>query len=189
MAVHSTHVHHRPDPSVLLQAILYGSVRFWFFTLIINDYILECIESDAYHLVWASNPELLSNEDGTKKRSRAYIHEPASYHDQKRGGAGLPHLRSHIKAFYAQWIRRYLHPSNPPWKSIADVWLANKYPTGRGAILINMQGDLYTDVPLTAPYLRECVKAFESAKLQQDTNILNHRVAGESIFFNHRFEA
>ena len=52
-----------------------------------------------------------------------------------------------------------------------------------------MQGDLYTDVPPTAPYLRACVKAFESAKLQQDTSILDHRVAGESIFFNHRFEA
>ena len=76
--------------TLLLQAILYGSVRFWFFTILINDRIVEHIESDAYHLVWASNPSLLTSEDGTSKKSRAYIHEPASYLDQKRGGAGLP---------------------------------------------------------------------------------------------------
>ena len=174
--------------TLLLQAILYGSIRFWFFTLLINEHILSCVESDAYHLVWASNPELLSNEDGTSKRARAYIHEPASYHEQKQGGAGLMHLRSHIKAFYAQWIRRYLHPSNPPWKSVADMWLARDYPTGRGAILLNMEGSLHSDIPLTAPYLRACVKAFESARLQQDTTILDHRIAGESIFFNNRFD-
>ena len=33
------------------------------------------------------------------------------------------------------------------------------------------------------------MKAFESARLQQDKSILDHRVAGESIFFNHRFDA
>ena len=169
--------------------ILYGSIRFWFFSILISDRVIALFESDAYHLVWASNPSLLTNEDGTSTRARAYIHAPATYRDQKQGGAGLPHLRSHIKAFQAQWIPRYLHPSNPPWKLIADVWLAKPYPTGRGAILINMTGDLHDDVPPTAGYLRACVKAFEDAKLQQDTSILDHRVAGESVLFNHRFDA
>lgn len=72
------------------------------------------VESDAYHLIWASHPELFSDEEGTEKNSRAYIHKAASYIDQKKGGGGLMHLRSHINAFYAQWGRRYLHPSRPP---------------------------------------------------------------------------
>ena len=175
--------------SLLLQAILYGSIRFWFFTILMSNRILELFESDAYHLVWASKPNLLTNEDGTSTRARAYIHAPATYLDQKQGGAGLPHLKSHMKAFHAQWIRRYLHPSNPPWKSIADIWLAEPYSMKRGAILTNVTGSLYTDIPATAPYLRACVKAFEEIRLQQDTTIIDHRVAGESIFFNPRFDA
>lgn len=38
--------------------------------------------------------------------SHEYIHKPATYLDQKKGGARLMHLRSHMK--------RYLHPSEPP---------------------------------------------------------------------------
>ena len=174
---------------LLLQAILYGSIRFWFFSLLISERMLELFISDAYHLVWASKPNLLTNEDGTSTRARAYIHAPAVRLDQKRGGAGLPHLPSHIKAFHAQWVRRYLHPSNPPWKKIADVWLAQPYPAGRGSILAAITGNLYTDIPPTASYLRACVKAFEEINLQQDTTILDHRVAGESIFFSHRYDA
>ena len=53
--------------TLLLQAILYGSVRFWFFTILIDNRIVEYIESDAYHLVWASNLSLLTNEARTSK--------------------------------------------------------------------------------------------------------------------------
>ena len=106
--------------NLLLQAILYGSIRFWLFSLLIHKQIIEYVEQDAYHLIWASNPELFSNEEGTKKNARAYIVKPASYLPQKKGGGGLMHLKSHIQAFYAQWGRRYLQPSNPPWKSVAS---------------------------------------------------------------------
>ena len=108
-------------PGFFLQAILYGSIRFWLFSLIIPAQIITWVEEDAYHLIWASNPELFSDEDGTKKKARAYITKPASYLPQKKGGGGLMHLKSHVQAFYAQWGRRYLHPSNPPWKSVADI--------------------------------------------------------------------
>ena len=98
------------------------------------------------------------------------------------------HFRSHARAFYAQWGRRYLHPSNPPWKSVADTWLANQYPLGRGSLLINIQGNMYTDIPPTAQYFRECIKQFEFLKLTQDTDYLDQFVEGEPIFFNHRFD-
>ena len=174
--------------NLLLQAILYGSLRFWFFSLVVSEKVIECIESDAYHLLWASNPEFLSNEEGTAKKTRAYIHRPATYLPQKEGGASLTHVRSHIKAFYAQWIRRYLHPNKAPWKLIADVWLANPYPLGRGSLLSSITGSFHTDIPPTAPYLRACVKAFEEIKLKQNTSILDGRVIGEPVFLNHRFD-
>ena len=98
------------------------------------------------------------------------------------------HLRSHIRAFYAQWGRRYLDPSNPPWKSVADVWIANKYSIGRGALVANIIGNLYEDIPIEAMYFRACVKSFEQLKLKQDLKILDLHVAGEPLDFNHRFE-
>ena len=58
--------------NILLQSILYGSMRYWFFTLIVPDKIIDLIEQDANALLWAANPELHSNEDGTAKRSNRY---------------------------------------------------------------------------------------------------------------------
>ena len=174
--------------NLLLQAILYGSIRFWLFSLIIPDTIVRLIESDAYHLIWASNPELFTNEDGTTKRSRAYITKNATYQDQKKGGAGLMHIRSHIKAVYAHWGRRYLHPNAAPWKSIAHMWLKDPYPMGSGQILTSTMGKFYTDVPDQARYLRACIKAFEEIGLKQITATLGPQIQGESIFDNNRFE-
>ena len=97
------------------------------------------------------------------------------------------HLRSHIRAFQAHWMRRYLDPGKPPWKSIADLWLEEPYPAGRGTILAAIIGNLYTDIPPKAKYLRACVKEFETIKLIQDTSILDDKVAGEPLDLNHRF--
>ena len=138
--------------------------------------------------MWASNPELFTNEEGTAKKSRAYIVKEASYIDQKKGGGGLMHLRSHIRAFYAQWVRRYLHPSNPPWKSIVDTWLADPYPMGRGSILADIKGELSKDIPLKAKYLRVCVQEFEALGMKQDLSIIDAHVEGESVDLNHRFQ-
>ena len=171
--------------NLLLQAILYGSLRFWLFSMTMPDEISKLVEQDAYHLIWASNPELFTNEEGTAKKSVAYIHRPASYIDQKKGGGGLMHWRSHVRAFYVQWIRRYLHPSDPPWKSVADVWLAEPYPMGKGMILASMTGNMYENIH--APYLRACVKEFEALNLKQDMSIIGPNIAAESVFFSNRF--
>jgi hypothetical protein len=173
--------------NLLLQAILYGSLRFWLFSITIPKQISKMIEEDAYHLIWASNPELFTDEEGTKARSRAYVYAEASYLPQKGGGAGLTHWRSHVRAFYAQWGKRYLHPSEPPWKSVADVWLATPYPMKRGTLLTDMQDSLYTSIPVTAPYLRECIRQFEALELRQETVTRTAHIAGESIFQNNRF--
>ena len=124
--------------------------------------------------------------EGTERNTRAYIKEAASYIDQKKGGGGLMHWRSHLRAFYTQWIRRYLHPSNPPWKSVADVWLSDPYPTGIGTILTAIKGSMYENIH--AQYLRACVKEFEALNLTQDTSRLNASVAAESVFFNNIFD-
>ena len=39
--------------NILLQSILYGSMRYWFFTLPVPQSIIDIIESDAVALLWA----------------------------------------------------------------------------------------------------------------------------------------
>ena len=104
--------------NMLLQSILYGSLRYWFFTCEPDEALLQRIEEDAKQLLWSISPELNQDELGTKKRSRRYIHEDASYLPQKEGGGGIMHLKSHIKAFQAQWLIRYVDPRKAPWKDI-----------------------------------------------------------------------
>ena len=128
--------------NMLLQSILYGSMRYWFFTLIVPDSIVDIIELDAKALLWASNPELHTDEVGTAQRSKRYIHHRASHIAQKSGGGGIMHLKSHIKAFQAQWIVKYLDPRDSPWKDVLDHWILRKdsgrqgqtTPLGRGVI-------------------------------------------------------
>ncbi len=72
--------------NMLLQSILYGSLRYWFFTLTVPDEIIDIVESDAREILWAAKPELRTDEEGTKKGARRYIKKDASYLPQKSGG-------------------------------------------------------------------------------------------------------
>ena len=171
--------------NLLLQAILYGSLRYWLFSLIMPESILNALEEDSYNILWAQQPEIFSNEDGTSANARAYIHKAASYLPQKQGGGGVMHFRSHALAYYTQWIRRYIEPGNQPWKQVADLWLTDTC-YGRGAILA--KGNPYLgNVPTRARYLRRCLKTFYSLQLKQDTTKLTHTVQSEPIFDNWRF--
>ena len=86
--------------SLLLQAILYGSLRYWLFTMRMPESLHVALDKDSYNLLWAQQPEILSDEDGTTAKSRAYIHRRASFLPQKQGGGGVMHFRSHAQAYY-----------------------------------------------------------------------------------------
>ena len=170
---------------LLLQAILYGSLRYWLFTMRMPESLHAALDKDSYNLLWAQQPEILSDEDGTTAKTRAYIHRRASYLPQKQGGGGVMHFRSHAQAYYAQWIRRYLEPGDQPWKKVADRWLATSIH-GRGALLINNPPQTPT-LPPHATYLRQCLISFSLLNMRQDTNVLTHTVQSEPIFNNWRF--
>ena len=40
--------------------------------------------------------------------------------EKDEGGAGTMDWDSHVNAYYAQWIRRYLDPRQTPWKAAVD---------------------------------------------------------------------
>ena len=182
--------------NMLLQSILYGSMRYWFFTLIVPDSIVDIIELDAKALLWASNPELHTDEVGTAQRSKRYIHHQASHIAQKSGGGGIMHLKSHIKAFQAQWIVKYLDPRDSPWKDVLDHWILRKdsgrqgqtTPLGRGVILT--PGELARRakrLPEASAYMRACFAAFAELDVRQDLSLITHATAGEPLWHNNRF--
>ena len=107
----------------MLQAILYGSLRYWLFSLVMPSEVHDALEEDAYQIMWAEKPEIFSDEDGSSAATRAYIRREATYLPQKEGGAGIMHFRAHAEAFYAHWIRRYLEPGEAPWKRVVDRWI------------------------------------------------------------------
>ena len=113
--------------NLLLQSIFYGSFLYWLYFLIMPDPIIKIIELDAKQILWASDPTLRSNEEGTSKRARRWTHEMASYFPWSKGGAGILHWESHCKAFYASWIVRFLDPRRAPWKDILRHWISDEY--------------------------------------------------------------
>ena len=179
--------------NMLLQAILYGSLRYWFFTLTVPERIITIVEQDAKQLLWAANPELHTDEEGTAKKSRRYIAHVASLLPQKKGGGGIMHLESHIKAFQAQWIIKYLDPRDSPWKDVLDHWiLGNGTRTddtrlGRGVILTPRGLKRAERLPAASTYMRACFEAFADLGVQQDLTIITHATQGEPLWRNNRF--
>ena len=174
--------------SILEQAIVWGSVRFWFFALIVPEAVLKLLEKDVKELLWKSSPKLKANEEGTANSSNRYMTKEASHLPRKAGGGGIIHIQSHITAFQAQWIIKYLDPRRAPWKTILDHWLLEpKTKRGRAIVLIQDEGTLLAKLPEGATYMRACITAFKKLGLQQDIQLLDHESQGELLWDNNRF--
>ena len=173
--------------NILLQSILYGSVRYWFFTLPVPEKIIELIESDAKALLWARHPELHTDEEGTAKRSNRQIRKEPSYLPTRQGGGGIMHLKSHITAFQAQWPLRYIDPRSTPWKDCLDHWIGDKFALGRGILLARPKHNFASRLPESLVHLRACFKAFQKLDVRMDTSHITFASQGETLWFNQRF--
>ena len=172
--------------NMLLQAILYGSFRFWLYFMPMPDSISELIEEDAKQILWATDPELHTDELGSQK-SKRWIHERASYLPTRKGGAGIMHFKSHCEAFYAHWIIRLLHPRRAPWKQIVLYWTED-IEQMKATYLLPSRAQEYVeqDIPPNAHYLRRCFNAFFKINFVQNTNILDNAFQAENLWSNHR---
>jgi hypothetical protein len=182
--------------NILVQSVVYGCLRYWFFSLPVPVEIANDIETDVKQLLWAAMPEFDANEQGTQNKSNRYMTREASYLPQKQGGGGIMHIQSHISAFQAQWIIKYLDPRKSPWKDALDHWILPAEPSdekwatalGRGVILTPhglKQADL---IPERSVYIRGCFDAFAALDVKQDTSIIDHRIQGEPLCRNNRFD-
>ena len=122
--------------NLLLQAIPYGSLRYWLFFMAPSVRILKKLHAEAYELLWAADPNMVADDhDDRGRTTRAHILAAPSHLPMREGGGNIMHFESHVRAFQAQWMSRYLHPGKEPWKSVADTWLVEPYPMGRGMLL------------------------------------------------------
>ena len=97
------------------------------------------------------------------------------------------HISSHISAFQAQWIIKYLDPRDSPWKDVLDHWILRDDELGRGTLLSSDQEDFSDRLPQRSHHMRSCLQAFASLRLTQDLSILTHESQGEPLWKNNRF--
>ena len=95
------------------------------------------------------------------------------------------HLTSHIKAFQAQWLIKYVDPRQAPWKDIADIWLQRNDRLGRGSIMA--AGKIKHTIPQRCKFLRTCLASFMEMGIRQDTSYFPESAQSEPLWRNHRF--
>ena len=105
------------------------------------------------------------------------------------------HWESHVSAFYAQWVCRYMDPRRAPWKEVLDFWLADRWQGGRTAVLDMIQEDgakgrksIAADLPPRLSYFRRCVQEFEALAVRRLPEQYGPEVQSESLFNNRAFE-
>jgi hypothetical protein len=105
------------------------------------DRIIEGLEADVYHLLWAKDHEFEAQTIGTMNKNRPFMKPTAVYNKRKWTndtglGKGLLDLQSHARALRVKWALRYLDPSEGQWRIILDTWLG-RYKPGRACIILN----------------------------------------------------
>jgi hypothetical protein len=175
--------------NMILQSKFLGSFRYWLYSLIMPDTITHALESDSKAFLWAGEPGLHANEIGTSNHTRRYMIEHASYLPQKSGGAGVMHWHSHVEAFYAQWILKYMDPRQAPWKEVLDYWIADHWHEGRHIFIAKLDGDasIAGDIPPSLPYIAKCVRAWERIRPQKQYPHYTLSAGAESLFHNNNF--
>ena len=100
------------------------------------------------------------------------------------------HLRSHIAAFQAQWIIRYLDPRDAPWKHILDQWILLGEPETmeRGIIMSRNGLTRAENIPASCDYMRACFKSFAQLNIRQESDLANHESQGEPVWESNRFD-
>ena len=100
----------------------------------------------------------------TEKKFRRWIPKNSENRARRRGGAGIMPWQRHTQAFYADWIKRYLHPGNADWKEVWDHILLidddglERYPQRRAILVSNLtkadQKRILKTIPKQCKYIK-----------------------------------
>ena len=97
------------------------------------------------------------------------------------------HWASHCEAYYATWIVRYLDPRRSPWKKVLRHWIEDEYIPQATLLAAAPDRDRSHNLPLTATYVRRCLRAFAALQITQNLDLLDFRVQAEPLWYNNRF--
>jgi hypothetical protein len=138
---------------MLANSMIYSIPRYWMQSSKPPDRnrIIEGLEADVYHLLWAKDHEFEAQTIGTTTKNRPFMKHTAVWNKRKWTndtglGVGLLDLRSHARAraLRVKWALRYLDPSEGQWKIILDTWLG-RYKPGRACIILNTPLENYSE--------------------------------------------
>ena len=95
---------------LISKLMIYSRFRYWAQCMTMPDKIIKDIESDVSALIWQKDPQFDMQEKGTKKGFKRKMTQEAAYNPWGKGGIGMLHWPSHIKALLAKWAIRYMDP-------------------------------------------------------------------------------
>ena len=121
--------------SMLANSMIYSRLRYWTECMIIPKHIHHAIESDVDSLIWNKRPKFQADELGTTKTNNRWIRRATESLPIHKGGIGRLAWYEHVSAIQAKWALKYMDASRASWKYVLDMWLSNRYASGRGCIL------------------------------------------------------
>jgi hypothetical protein len=187
VALHRQGYHGR---NLVVQAMYFGSLRFWLYSIFMDKQTTITVQKDADILWWAREPRI---EEG--KRVRRWIAAKTAIGPRSRGGINNMDWAIHTSSFYAQWILRYVHPAQSSWKDLLDYFILTDergnliYPEGRSIVMSNLSVNekrrMLLQIPTGATYVKECLKAFWDLKLKpvNPTEMLQ----SQHLWHSHKF--
>jgi len=203
--------------NLITQAMYFGRLRYWLYSLRMTTNILGIVQKDADILWWSSDPKLEDELDpaGAQdwaagitpdadiiikngKRIRRWVAADSAIGPRNRGGVCAMTWADHVNAMKAQWIIRYVQPGDAAWKRILDGFLLTdkkgtslKYPEGRSIVLMKLtntqKAAMLKKLPKKALYWKECLKAFWKLNFTPDYKGWEG-YAAESPWHGHRTE-
>ena len=179
--------------NLIVQAIYFGSLRYWLFSIYMEKEILQIVQRDADQLWWSKEPDLQK----PPVRFRRFVAKLTAIGTRSKGGLKNMDWESHTQGFYAQWIVRYVHPSKASWKTLLDDLLLENvkgdqnFPEGRAILFCPMTKrdklKMLRGLPRNAKYFRKCLDAHWKCGIKQNFEVKDN-IGSEFLWRNWRFE-
>ena len=178
---------------LIVQAMYLGCLRYWLYSLSMNDRMITEIQADADRILFAKDPSVFATS-----RYRRFVAKRTAIGPRSKGGLNAIDWKSHVDAFKAQWVIKYLHPYQSEWKQLLDSLLLynnkgrEKFPEGRAILMCNLSNtdkkNLLKDLPGGSNYWRECIKAHWKMQIKQDPDKMDEFICREPLWRNWRFD-
>ena len=196
--------------NMLVQALYFGRLRYWVYSLTQSRNTMEVVQKDADILRWASDPslEVDSMDNGNeaknveaiknKKRIRRWVARESAAGPREWGGLNAMEWSHHSRAFMIEWILRYIQPGEAAWKTMMDTFILRdkhgkeRYPEGRTVLLqdlsVRQKAKIINGIPKGAKYMRQALREFWRIKIKPKKGC-KRGIQSESPWYGHRFKA